>query len=93
MKWKIISTKTFSQEFKKYKRDKEFVKTLNKKIKRLQENSEIIGGYLSGKLHGYKSTRIVKNFKLIFKITYNKKEVFLSAIDHKKFDYKRFDLE
>jgi len=93
MKWKIVVTDTFSKEFKKYKKDREFFSALDKKIKRLQENPENIGGYLSGNLKGYKSTRILRKLRLIFKIVSDKLEVQLSAIDHRKFDYKRFNLE
>jgi len=60
MNFKIISTETFSRQFKKHKKDGEFVKILSNKIKRLQEDPKNVGGYLSGKLHGCKSTRILK---------------------------------
>ena len=89
--WKVISTKTFSKQFKKCKKDSEFLKALDGKIKRLSENPEFIGGNLSGKLFGYKSTRILRKLRLIFKIDQDKKEVFLMAMDHRKFDYERFN--
>lgn len=91
MTWKVISTETFSKQFKKHKKDGEFVKILDNKIKRLKENPENVGGYLSGKLHGYKSTRILKKLRLVFKIVNEKQEVHLMAIDHRKFDYEGFD--
>jgi addiction module RelE/StbE family toxin len=93
MKWKIISTETFSKEFKKYKKDNEFLKALDNKIKRLQQEPHNVGGYLSGNLHGYKSTRIIRKLRLIFKILDENKEVYLSAIDHRKFDYKKFSFD
>ncbi|KHO55085.1 MAG: hypothetical protein QT10_C0007G0071 [archaeon GW2011_AR19] len=93
MEWKVISTETFSKQFKKHKKDGEFVKILNNKIKRLKENPENVGGYLSGKLHGYKSTRILRKLRLVFKILMEKQEVHLMAIDHRKFDYERFDFD
>ena len=92
MSWKIISTERFSKEFKKHKKDGEFVKALDNKIQRLKEDPHTTGARLSGGLHGYKSTRIIKNFRLIFKINNNQNEVTLTAIDHRKFDYKGFDL-
>jgi len=91
MVWKIISSETFSKEFKKYRRDGEFLRALNNKIKKLQENPESVGGYLSGRLHGYKSTRIVNKLRLVFKIFYEKKEVHLMGIDHRKFGYDGFN--
>jgi addiction module RelE/StbE family toxin len=93
MVWRIISTETFSREFKKHKKDGEFVKALDNKIKRLQEDPENVGGYLSGKLHGYKSTRILKKLRLVFKIVYENNEIHLMGIDHRKFDYERFDFD
>lgn len=54
MVWKIIPTDTFSRDIKKHKKDSEFLNALDQKINRLQENPENVGGYLSGRLHGYK---------------------------------------
>ena len=93
MKWKVISTETFSRQFRKHEKNGEFVKILNNKIKRLQENPENVGGYLSGKLHDYKSTRILKKLRLVFKIIMEKQEVHLMAIDHRKFGYERFNFD
>tara|TARA_Y100000310_G_scaffold345693_1_gene468377 strand:+ start:26264 stop:26536 length:273 start_codon:yes stop_codon:yes gene_type:complete len=90
MVWNIIVTDTFSKEFKRYKKDKNFMNILDKKIKRLQENPENVGGWLSGKLHGYKSTRIMGKLRLLFRINYDNYSVYLGAIDHRKFDYMRF---
>jgi len=89
--WKIFSTDSFSKEFKKHKKDGEIVKALDKKIKRLKEDP-YFGDRLSGNLHGYFSTRLVNNFRLIYKITENKNEVWLSAMDHRKFKYKNLGL-
>jgi addiction module RelE/StbE family toxin len=93
MEWKVISTDTFSRQFQKHKKDGEFVNALDKKIKRLAEDPENVGGYLSGKLHGYKSTRIIKKFRLVFKIVKERQEVYLMAIDHRKFDYEGFNFD
>ena len=90
MAWRIVTTRIFSQKFKKYKRDKEFIDALNYKIERLKQDPENIGGYLSGRLQGYKSTRIIRKFRLIFKVIKKENSVYLIAIDHRKFDYKRF---
>jgi len=90
MTWEIVFTDAFSKEFKKYKKDREFVGVLDKKIIRLKENPENVGGYLAGRLHGYKSTRIVRKFRLIFKISINENRVYLSSIDHRKTSYKNF---
>lgn len=91
MAWKTTTTETFLKEFKKHRKDREFVDALDKKIIRLQENPESVGGFLSGQLHGYKSTRILGKFRLIFKIVPAESVVYLVAIDHRKFDYTRFE--
>lgn len=90
MIWKVISSDSFAKEFKKFKNDGKFVKVVAGKIERLKENPNGVGGYLTGRLYGYKSTRIVKNFRLIFKIDKEKGVVVLSAIDKRKFNYERF---
>ena len=90
MFWKIIQTETFSKGFKKYKRNREFVTALNKKILRLKENPESVGKELAGRLHGYKSTRLITKFRLIFKISNQENSVFLVGFDHRKFNYKNF---
>ena len=66
---------------------------LDKKIQKLKEDPESIGGFLSGKLHGYKSTRIVRKFRLIFRISNQENKIYLSAIDHRKTSYKDFSPE
>ncbi len=90
MVYEIIVTNTFSKEFKKHLKDGEFTNALEKKIEKLKENPDEIGGFLAGNLHGYKSTRIVRKFRLIFKINEEERKVYLSAIDHRKFVYKDF---
>ena len=85
--YEIETTDTFTKEFKKHKKDGEFLNALDKKIQRLKDNPKDVGGELSGVLHGYKSTRIVKNFRLILKIIKEENKVRLSAIDHRKSAY------
>ena len=93
MKWEIKRTETFSKEFKKHKNDGEFVRALGAKLERLKENPENVCGYLSGRLHGYKSTRIVGKYRLVFKIIKEENAVYLTAMDHRKFAYERFGFD
>ncbi|MBW1668201.1 MAG: type II toxin-antitoxin system RelE/ParE family toxin [Deltaproteobacteria bacterium] len=90
MSWKIIATKTFSNEFKKYRKNREFVDAIGKKIQRLKKDPHSVGGYLSGRLHGYKSARVIEKFRMIFRIDEKEQLVALVGIDHRKFDYKNF---
>ena len=93
MTWDLKVTDIFSKEFKKHKKDGEFVRALGAKLERLKENPENVGGYLSDRLHGYKSTRIVGKYRLVFKIVREENAVYLTAIDHRKFGYERFDFD
>jgi mRNA-degrading endonuclease RelE of RelBE toxin-antitoxin system len=93
MAWEIILTKPFEKIFRKYKKDREFVDAPDKKIERLKEDPEHVGGHLAGRLHGYKSTRIVKKLRLVFKVVSSENKVYLMAIDHRKFDYENFNFE
>ena len=93
MPYEVVTTDTFSKEFKKHKKEGEFVKALDAKIQRLKESPENVGGYLSGELHGYKSTRIIKRFRLIFKIEEKEKKVYLVSIDHRKSAYDNFNFD
>ena len=81
--WDVKRTDTFLQEFKKYKKNADFVDALDRKIKRLRENPYNIGGFLSGPLSGKKSTRILRKFRLIFSLDDKQKIVYLEAIDHR----------
>lgn len=90
MPWNIVITDAFSKAFKKYKKNQRVLNALDKKIERLKEAPHGVGGYLSGTLHGHKSTRLVKKMRLIFKIADEDKTVFLVGIDHRKFDYENF---
>jgi len=92
MIWNLAPTKTFSQELKKFKKNKDFLDALDKKLQRLKQNPEAVGGYLSGRLHGYKATRIISKFRILFKIAISEHTVYLVAIDHRKHDYERFDV-
>lgn len=82
--WLVKRTGTFLKYIKKHKNNHELLTELDKKIKRLKEDPSIVGGNLTGNLFGHKSTRLVKNFRLIFSIDERNKVVYLEAIDHRK---------
>ena len=87
MTYSIEITDTFTKEFKKHRKDGEFLHALDKKIQKLKENPESVGGMLSGDLHGFRSTRIIRKFRLIFRIFKEESKVQLAAIDHRKTAY------
>jgi len=84
MPWIVKRTDSFLKYLKKHKNNNELMLELDKKIKRLKEDPFYIGGDLAGNLHGHKSTRLVKNFRLIFSVNNKDKIVYLEAIDHRK---------
>ena len=89
MAWKVIRTDRFSEEFRKFEKNKQFVEALDKKIRKFEEDPNI-GSYLAGRLHGYKSIRLLKNFRILFQIEESESKVYLVAIDHRKHDYENF---
>jgi len=87
MPWKVKRPDAFLKHLKKHKKNSQLLLELDKKIKRLRKNPEKIGGYLSGRLHGKKSTRLTGKYRLIFNIDEDNKIVYLLAIDHRKKAY------
>jgi len=83
MMWRILRTETFARHLKHHRHHHGLLLELEKKIKRLRINPGVIGGNLSGALHGQRSTRLTKNFRVIFAIDEDNKVVYLMAIDHR----------
>jgi len=87
MTWAVKRTDTFLDSLKAIRKNKEALAELDKKIKRLQLDPLHLGGWLSGELHGKKSTRISRKYRLIFTPTETEKVVYLNWIDHRKTAY------
>lgn len=87
MTWVVKRTDTFLDSLKAIRKNKEALSELDKKIKRLQEDPLHLGGWLSGELHGKKSTRISRKYRLIFTLNETEKVVYLNWIDHRKSAY------
>ena len=85
--WTVKRTDTFLKHLKKQKNNHPLLTELDKKIKRLKEDPSVVGGELAGNLHGHRSTRLVKKFRLVFSIDEQDKVVYLEAIDHRKSIY------
>lgn len=81
--WSLVRTDTFLKHLKKHKSNPELLRELDKKLRRLQENPEIIGGLLSGGLHGLKSTRLFGKYRLLFLVDVFNHQVHLIALDHR----------
>ncbi|HLC84179.1 MAG TPA: hypothetical protein VJH22_00105 [Candidatus Nanoarchaeia archaeon] len=70
-----------------HKKNGALLDALDKKIQRLQINPEAVGGMLGGVLHGWHSTRLIRKFRLLFKIDSVNQVVDLGAIDHRDTAY------
>jgi len=82
--WEIKRTETFLAYLKKHKNNHELLSALSKKIQHLQEDPFSVGGFLCGHLHGFKSTRLIKNFRLMYHLDEENNIVYLDAVDHRK---------
>ena len=81
--WSISRTDTFLKQLKEHKNNHELLRELDNKIKCLKEDALTLGGYLSGELHGLKSTRLTRKYRLIFSADTRLKVVHLVALDHR----------
>jgi mRNA-degrading endonuclease RelE of RelBE toxin-antitoxin system len=87
MSWTIKRTDTFLESLAQIKGNKEALLELGKKIKRLADDPLHTGGWLTGALHGKKSTRVAKRYRLIFLPDEKEQVVFRIAIDHREHVY------
>ena len=88
MPWIIRRTDTFLESFRQVGDNSKVVLELTRKIKRLQVDPLHVGGWLSGSLHGKKSTRIAKQYGLIFLPDEREHIVYLVLIEHREHVYK-----
>jgi len=88
MPWIIRRTDTFLESFRQVRDNSKVVLELTRKIKRLQVDPLHVGGWLSGSLHGKKSTRITKQYRLIFLPDEREHIVYLVLIEHREHVYK-----
>ena len=89
MAWVIKRTDTFLESFRQVRGNKKVVAELAKKLIRLSEDPLHVGGWLSGSLHGKKSTRIAKQYRLIFLPDEREQVVYLVLIDQREHAYDR----
>ena len=88
MPWIIRRTDTFLDCFRRVRDNSKLVSELATKIRRLQEDPLHVGGWLSGSLHGKKSTRIAKQYRLIFLPDEREHIVYLTLIERREHVYK-----
>ena len=83
MPWIIRRTDTFIESFRRVRDNSKVVSELARKIKRLQSDPLHVGGWLSGSLLGKKSTRIAKQYRLIFLPDEREHIIYLILIEHR----------
>ena len=83
----IKRTDTFLESFAQVRDNKKVIAELGKKLARLQEDPLHVGGWLSGTLHGKKSTRIVKTIPAHIFPDEQEMIVYLVLIDHREHVY------
>jgi len=67
--------------------NKRIIAELGKKLVRLSEDPMHVGGWLSGSLHGKKSTRLAKKYRLIFMPDEQEQTVYMVFIEHREHAY------
>jgi mRNA-degrading endonuclease RelE of RelBE toxin-antitoxin system len=87
MAWAIKRTDTFLESFIQVRNNKKVLAELRKKLARLSEDPLHVGGWLSGSLHGKKSTRIARHYRLIFLPDEKEQVVYLVLIDQREHAY------
>lgn len=79
MSWSVERTDSFIRSLKEHKRNAELLRALGNKFERLQHDPKAVGGKLSGELHTWRSTRLIRKFRLLFKIDETKQIVYLGG--------------
>ncbi len=87
MPWTVKRTDTFLESFRRVRDNPKVITDLSRKLKRLGADPLHVDGWLSGSLHGKKSTRIAKQYRLIFLPDEREQIVYLILIDHRKHVY------
>jgi len=87
MSYNVIPSPEFKEIIRKFRKETELLKTLNRKIARLSEEPYSVGGFLSGELHGLHAARLIGVYRLIFRIKENEKIVEIVTIDHRGHAY------
>ena len=87
MSYDVVPSPEFKKIVRKFKRQSELLKAMNKKIERLSADPYAVGGFLTGELHGLHATRLIGIYRLIFRIKEDSKIVELVTIDHRGHAY------
>lgn len=85
----FIATNPFKKHIRKYKRNRSLLKELETKLQRIKINPSQVGKLLSGNLHGYRSTRILSNFRLVFRIDEKNKKIYLFSLSPRRKNYSK----
>lgn len=81
--YRVIYTHLFENKIKKFKKDRELVVELKKKIEKLLSDP-FIGKPLEYPLLNFRSIRVKGKYRLIYKLNENSEELVLVAFGHRK---------
>jgi len=81
--YSVLYTHGFEKTIKKFKKDKELVDELKKKIEKLLFDP-FIGKTLEHPLTNFRSIRIKGKYRLIYKLNENDQELILVGFGHRK---------
>lgn len=86
-KWRVEQTEQFKKDVRAQRNNPQLLLELEKKLRRLEEDPKNVGGTLGGDLHGFRSTRLLRKFRLVFSVDEVRRVVFLAWLDHRKSAY------
>jgi len=89
MTYEVIATDEFEKQVHIYRKRNEFLRALDKLIKRLEQDPHSIGGKLVGPLHGKNSTRVLGKWRVIFRVDDNNVRVYVLACRHRREGYRQ----
>jgi mRNA-degrading endonuclease RelE of RelBE toxin-antitoxin system len=84
MTYELVATATLKKALQQHRRDRALLDAVDTKLARLRADPHHVGKPLAGQLHGFHTTRLVKNFRLLFTIDVAAHTVTLEALDHRK---------
>ena len=81
--YRVIYTHLFEKTIRKFKKEKELVADLKKKIEKLLSDP-FIGKPLEYPLVNFRSIRVMGKYRLIYKLNENDRVLVLAAFGHRK---------
>jgi len=87
MTWNLVYAQEFKDSLKTFAKDRELLTALDRKLERLREDPYSVGARLSGDLHDWHAARLVRTYRIFFKINDDGRVVTLGTIQHRRHAY------